>query len=89
MLRIVGCREAPAGSSLLSPERKRHAMRCPERALLLGYQQGDSGLRVSFLDLFLSWRWIVGENRIEVREDRGVDHERAVADFEAQDLPRG
>ena len=41
---------------------------------------------MSFLDLFLSWRWIVDENRIEVREGKGVDHERAVADFEAQGI---
>jgi len=54
MLRNIGGREAPAGSSLLSPERKRHAMRCPGRALLPGCKHWDSGVRVSFLDLFLS-----------------------------------
>ena len=42
---------ALAGPSLLSPERKRHAMPCPERALLAGYKHGDGGVRASFLDL--------------------------------------
>jgi hypothetical protein len=42
---------ALAGPSFLSPERKRHAMPCPERALLAGYKHGDGGVRASFLDL--------------------------------------
>src|SRR4029077_19365254 len=57
-----------------------------QQLLFPGYKHGNSGIRVGFLGLFLSRRWIVNENSIEVREGQAVDHERALADFEAQGI---